>query len=245
MNKSINDIMKIANDYYSQASALEKFASIKKLPNGKYRVLSEKGKNLGTYNSKEKAKNRLKEVEYFKHNDTNDAGDKSIDLTNIDDFSFSATMRQMRQQASPEQVRQFLKLFHHNFEKAVKNSMQDPERVALQNAVVQFGKQHKITLNSDLIKNAAITELGDAVLVGKYLADMIRFIMIRIAPEKRAGALDSVKNKIYSLNEMDLSTKNLPASSAMGQSITLVKNVLFNHDAKYIRNVINNLVRNL
>lgn len=33
----------------------------------KYQVQSEKGKNLGTYDSKEEAERRLKQVEYFKH----------------------------------------------------------------------------------------------------------------------------------------------------------------------------------
>lgn len=33
----------------------------------KYRVVSEKGKNLGEYKSKEEAEKRLREVEYFKH----------------------------------------------------------------------------------------------------------------------------------------------------------------------------------
>lgn len=33
----------------------------------KYQVQSEKGKNLGTYNTKEEAEKRLKQVEYFKH----------------------------------------------------------------------------------------------------------------------------------------------------------------------------------
>ena len=33
----------------------------------KYQVQSEKGKNLGTYNTREEAQKRLKQVEYFKH----------------------------------------------------------------------------------------------------------------------------------------------------------------------------------
>lgn len=33
----------------------------------KYQVQSEKGKNLGTYDTKEEAEKRLKQVEYFKH----------------------------------------------------------------------------------------------------------------------------------------------------------------------------------
>lgn len=43
-------------------------AKIKKLPNGKYRVVKRDGTgNLGTCDSLEEAKSRLKEVEYFKH----------------------------------------------------------------------------------------------------------------------------------------------------------------------------------
>lgn len=33
----------------------------------KYRVVSEKGKNLGEYETQEEAKQRLREVEFFKH----------------------------------------------------------------------------------------------------------------------------------------------------------------------------------
>jgi hypothetical protein len=41
---------------------------IKKVKTG-YKVLSEKGKNLGgPYKSREEAAKRLREVEYFKHN---------------------------------------------------------------------------------------------------------------------------------------------------------------------------------
>lgn len=47
----------------------EKYARIKKMPNGKYRVLSEQGKNLGESQSRKGAEERLKEVEMFKHMD--------------------------------------------------------------------------------------------------------------------------------------------------------------------------------
>ena len=33
----------------------------------KYRVVSESGKNLGTYSTEAEAKKRLQQVEYFKH----------------------------------------------------------------------------------------------------------------------------------------------------------------------------------
>ncbi len=38
----------------------------------KYQVQSEKGKNLGTYDTKQEAEKRLKQVEYFKHKSAED-----------------------------------------------------------------------------------------------------------------------------------------------------------------------------
>ncbi len=154
-------------------------------------------------------------------------------------------MRKLRQKASKEQVKTFLKLYKLQFDKAVKNKLQKPEKVALQNALIKFNKSHKIKINKKFVKNAAISELGDPALVGKYLSDIIRFTLNRISPEKRASAIQSLKHKLYSLNENELANKNMPASSSMGQSITFVKSILFNHDPIYIRNVLNNLVRSL
>jgi hypothetical protein len=242
-----DDILLLANDYYQSClQSLVKLAYIRKLPNGKYRVFSEKGRNLGTYKSRDAAKERLRQVEYFKHVDDSKADDSEvIDLTDIDDFSYSACLRKIRQKCSKDQVRKFLEIYKIQFDKAVKEKLQKPERVALQNSVVKFGKLYKIKINKKLIKNAAVSELGDPALVGKYLADIIRFTLTRISPEKRPHALDSLKNKIYNMNENEISIKDLPPSSAMGQSITFVKHVLFNHNARYIREVLNNIVRNL
>lgn len=41
--------------------------TIVRLPNGKYRLLSHTGKNLGTFDSKEAAEKHEREVQYFKH----------------------------------------------------------------------------------------------------------------------------------------------------------------------------------
>ncbi len=39
---------------------------IRKVKEG-YRVVSESGRNMGTYPTKEEAEKRLKQIEYFKH----------------------------------------------------------------------------------------------------------------------------------------------------------------------------------
>lgn len=71
---------------------MNKIAVIKKLPNGKYRVLSEKGKNLGTFDSEKEAKSRLKQIEYFKHSKAN----KEIDLTKLEELSLSRSNERVK-----------------------------------------------------------------------------------------------------------------------------------------------------
>ena len=237
-------IIKLAELY--EEHCLFVSARIKKLPNGKYRVLSEKGKNLGTSDTRSGAEKRLKQVEYFKHRDQGNAEDeKEIDLTTADDFSYSAIMRKLRKDATKEQVLTFLQIFKKQFDKAIKDKLQKPEKVALQNAVLKLSKLYKVKLSKKMIKKAAISEVGDPSLVGKYLADIIRFTLNRIAPEKRKIAIAKLRQKIYNMNERQLAIKEMPPSSAMGQSITFVKHILFNHDAKYIRAVLNSITRNL
>ncbi len=46
---------------------IEKVAYIKQIGKNKFRVYSEKGRNMGTYNSRAAAKKRLRDIEYFKH----------------------------------------------------------------------------------------------------------------------------------------------------------------------------------
>lgn len=243
-------ILKLAGSYENSCiQGLIKIARIKKLPGGKYRVVSMKGKNLGTYNSREGAEKRLKQVEYFKHVDNSSADDSDdenvIDLMNAVDFSYSAIMREMRQNASKDQVRLFLTLFKKEFDNAVKSKLQKPEKVALQNSLIKFNKKHKIKVKKKLVKNAAVSELGDPIQVGKYLADIVRFTLNRIPLELRAKAIESLRKKFYSFNANEIAQKDLPPTSAIGQSITFVKHVLFNHDAQYVRDVLNNIVRNL
>lgn len=178
--------------------------------------------------------------------DENESTDKKIiDLTGAIDFSYSALMREMRQHASKEQVREFLTLFKKEFDKAVKKRIQKPEKIALQNCVIKFNKKHPVKVKKKLVKNAAVSELGDAVMVGRYLADIVRFTLNRLPPEKRAAAIDKLRQKFYTFNAQEISQKNLPPTSSIGQSITFVKHVLFNHDPQYIREVLNNIVSNL
>jgi len=217
-----------------------KLAYVKKLPNGKWRVFSEKHKNLGTFDTQEEAKKRLKQIEYFKHKKAS-----TIDLTQIDNFSLSAVLRDLRKQASKEQVLEFLKIYNDYFEDGVKQDIQQPEKVALSKTLIDFNKLYPVKINKDLIKNAAIAELGNADDVGQYLANIIKFILKRISPESRQKSIFNLKNKLYYMDMNEIASKKMPASSAIGQSITLVKHILFSHNVNYVREVIKSIINNL
>jgi hypothetical protein len=237
----------MADLYYQGCQDLIKTAFIKHLTNGKWQVLSQKGKSLGTYDTKEEAVTRLRQVEYFKHHDHDkaDASNQSLDLTDIDDFSYSAIMRKLRHKASKEQVRDFLKLFKSYFDRAVKKKVQKPEKVALQNAVVRFSKMYTVKLNKKLVKSAAVSELGNPAEVGQYLANIIRFIFNRLDPEQKAKSLENLRTKFYYTNADEIAQKTSPPTAAVGQAITFVKHVLFNQSPQYIRDVLDNVSRNL
>lgn len=241
---NINEIIQLADNYmFDCQNSFLKLAVVRKLPNGKYRVLSQKGKNLGTYDSESAARKRLKQVEYFKHLDKSDADDNSvIDLSKAEEFTFSSIMRQLRQNSSKQQVKDFLKLFKNEFERAVRNKMKKPDRVALQNSLVKFDKLYKIKISKKLTKNATVSELGDSRAVGAYLANIVNFILNRVPVEKRFQAKESLKRKFSMMSDNEIASKHLPDSAAIAQSITFVKHVLFNHDASYIREVLNSLI---
>jgi hypothetical protein len=138
-----------------------------------------------------------------------------------------------------------MRLFKKKFDKCLINKLQKPEKIALQNALINFNRQFKVKCKAKLVKNAALTELGDAALVGKYLANIVRFTINKISPQKREKVLHNLRAKFYGFNANDIANKKMPNSASIGQSITFVKNVLFNHDTQYIREVLNHLVHNL
>lgn len=244
-------LLQLASAYENKClQGLVKIAKIRKLPDGRYRVLSQKGKDLGTYRSQKAAEKRLRQVEFFKHLDKSKADDegnpiKPIDLTGADEFSYSALMRKLRQEAEPEQVKVFLKLFKVQFDKAVKGKVNKPERVALQNAIIRFHKIHPVKLDKKMVKCAAVAELGNADQVGKYLSDIVKFITARLPLDKRPHALEILRQKFAVMSENEIAGKHMPNAAVYGQAITFVKHVLFNQDATYIRDVLNSLSRNL
>jgi hypothetical protein len=231
---SIDTLIKLAGSFERDCFEDLKVAHARKL-GGKYLLIKKRLNDIDYSNRQEEQEADAKEKE----------AEGIIDLTGAIDFSYSAIMREMRQKASKEQVRYFLTLFKKEFDKAVKSRLQNPEKIALQNSLVKFNKKHKVKCKKKLIKNAAVSELGEAALVGKYLADIVKFTLNKLPVEKRSAAIEKLRSKFYSFNADEMSQKALPPTAAIGQSISFVKHVLVNQNPLYIREVLNNLASNL
>jgi hypothetical protein len=226
-----------------QEHAWVKLGFIRKLPNGKYRVVSRKGKNLGTYPSRSGAVKRLRQVEFFKHQ-ADDGVNKEIDLSK-EELSYSAIMRALKAHGDKVAMICFLQAFKKEFDLSIKKELQAPEKIALQKAILDLSKEYKIKLDKEQVKNAAVVELGNADQVGKNLADIIRWSLNKIPIEKRPTFLDKIKKKLWGLNENEIAAKEMPMNSAIGQGITFVKHVLFNQSPGYVRQVLRAIVGNL
>lgn len=231
-----------AANAYQELSGFYKLSYIRKLPNGKYRVFSSKGRNLGTYDSMKAAKKRLKNVEMFKHmKRLKKKASVEIDLSNIEDFSYSAIMRQINKQVGESVCRDFAEIYKKYFDQYVLDNDKDAEEKSLADTLKDFSDMY--ALKGSFEKTAA--NASNEAMVAKYLSHIIQFSLGKIPQEKRQKSLQKVKTKIGKLDINDIATKKMPSSAAIGQSITFIKHTLFGQNPQYIKNVIQYLLRYL
>jgi hypothetical protein len=92
---------------------------------------------------------------------------------------------------------------------------------------------------------AVVIQMGEPETAGRGLADIVIFLLGRIKEDKRKEAINSLRTKIWNLNEHEISSKKTPASASLGQSITFIKTVLNGHNPAYIRQILTYIVKNL
>jgi len=216
---------------------LSKIAYIRKLPNGYWGVFSEKGKSLGKYKTKVDAEERLKTVEMFKHMKKK----KKASLN--EDISYSSTVRNLNK-SNPDEVERFRKIFKKEFDKALIDNEEEPEQIAIEKAL-QFIDLNKLSYLTEGLAKLGAAELGNPKDVGIYLASLIKFILRKISDKNRNKSIKNLKNKIYLLNEYELAGKKLPPAASIGQSLVIIKHLLFGKDPAYIRAVLNSIAAHL
>lgn len=92
---------------------------------------------------------------------------------------------------------------------------------------------------------ASTIDLGNPENAGKGIADIVKFLLKRIDVGNRQKSIFNLRNKIWNLDEYEISSKKTPASASLGQSLTFIKTLLNGHSAGYIRSVLSAIVRNM
>jgi len=161
--------------------------------------------------------------------------EKDIDLSEAENFTFSGVMRQLNKQCNPKEITAFLKLYYNYFNELA-DTDPEPEKKSLIKSLKDFSATVGIT------KQAAI-EPPD--VIANNLINIIHLLVNKIKSENQTKALTSIKQKLNTISINDLATKNMPASSAIGQSISFVKQVLFDKDPAYIKTILTKVIQKL
>jgi len=235
---------------------------IKKLPGGKWRVLSRSDRNLGTYDTRAAAEERLAQVEMFKHMKNKRKKKKKKRKKALNDLygvikesdnkkntrlTYSELMRRLNKNA-PDKVKDFMSEFKSAFDDAVHEDIDYPEEAALlqtiQSVDYDFSDKEASIVNARIVKMAqSVIEMGDPMMAGKSIASVVKFIMKRMTDAGKTDSITNLRGKILAINEHEVASKQTPISAAMGQSIAFIKNILSGQNPEFIRQVLNNVGR--
>lgn len=130
-----------------------KLSIVRKLSNGNFRVYRN-GRNMGTYLLKEAAEERSKKVDCFNENDllikiVSLAKDlRSVDEKGLSkelliiagagdkaDLSYSAVMRELRQDDDKDRTKVFMTVFKEIFDQSFISELEEPQNIALMQAL--------------------------------------------------------------------------------------------------------------
>ncbi len=222
-----------------------KTAYIRKLPNGKYRVYSQKGKNLGTCDTLSEAENRLRQVEYFKHKKDSSTEEELIKNAEDIELSYSAIMRDLNKN-NKDDIERFRSIFKKTFDEANIEGLENADKIALMAAIkgIDYNPNKKeAEIQNRMFKLANVmTDIGDPDTAGKGIASIVKFLLKKIKPENRQVITNKMRDRIWNLNELDMASKKSPVSASIGNSISMVKNILNGRDPKYIRETLRYIV---
>lgn len=190
---------------------------------------------MGTYTSKssekarQKAKNRLKDVEYFKRN----GNEKALRLIKLAQIYENA-----HEYDKAEKLNQYIRLLKKDASFFDLPQARKPKYTKTRKKYTKPPKE--------VSKEVRVLETHvDPKIMAAALYEVIRFVLAKVPENKRFKRRMRLKEKIMQLNPNILSTKRLPEASAIGQSLTIIKNMMFGKSQPYIAEVLREILKRL
>lgn len=97
----------------------------------------------------------------------------------------------------------------------------------------------KLSKRQPLIKEGQ----DPAKLTADSLFKIVKFMFYRVPNNQKLKFMSRLRGKIVRLNPGELGVKKMPASSAIGQAITIIKNLLTGLNPAFINQVITEFVK--
>lgn len=97
----------------------------------------------------------------------------------------------------------------------------------------------KLSKRQPLIKEGQ----DPAKLTADSLFKIVKFIFYRVPEKQKLKFMSRLRGKIVRLNPGELGVKKIPASAAIGQAITISKNLLTGLNPSFINQVITEFVK--
>src|SRR5258708_39536495 len=112
-------------------------------------------------------------------------------------------MSKIRKDYEEDTGNRFQQEFKKTFDEAYISGSKNPEEEAFEKAI-----EYITTEKQAMMKQAAeALNLGDPQFAGQRLAQLVKFLLSRVSPEKQSHAISLMKRKIYYLNEYDIGKK--------------------------------------
>jgi predicted transcriptional regulator len=164
------------------------------------------------------------------------------------ELSYSAIMRDLNKNHKND-IEQFRIVFKKTFDEANINNLENADKIALIAAMKAIDyniNEKEAKIYNRMVKLAnTMADIGDPVTAGQGIASIIKFLLKRIDPMTRQQSTNKLRDRIWHLNELEMSSKKSPVSASIGQSISFIKNILNGRDSKYIRETLKHIVGNL
>jgi hypothetical protein len=138
----------------------------------------------------------------------------AIDLTKIEEFSFSCIVRALRKHLDYKDVMKFIKFFKTEFDDAIINKVNKPAKIALEKAVASFSDLFDLKFSKNLVKEAFLTnekvnDVASHIVNTRYRMKTAQLNSVNVSEQEKYQAKKTLLMFKYCIKFLTLATDHL------------------------------------